>query len=79
VTEEPKPETALAIPQPDDTSVEGLRAAIARAREDLVKTASALKQDLTPLARAREVVVRHPWLSLGAALTFGYFIGRRKD
>ena len=74
-----KEETALAIATPREVTVDGLRASIARAREDLVKTAAALKQDLTPLAKARDAVVKHPWLSLGAALALGYFIGRRKD
>ena len=74
-----KEETALAIVLPQDTTVEGLRASIARARLEVVKTASALKQDLTPLAKVRAAVQDHPWLSLGAAFAVGYFIGRRKQ
>lgn len=73
-----KEETALARPLPPEPSLESVRAAIARARGELVKSAEALKQDLRPLEKAKALVAEHPYLSLGAALALGYFLGRRK-
>lgn len=73
-----KEETALARPLPPEPTVDSVRQAIARARGELVKTAEALKQDLRPVARVKALVARHPYLSLGAALAVGYFLGRRK-
>jgi ElaB/YqjD/DUF883 family membrane-anchored ribosome-binding protein len=73
-----KEETALARPLPPEPTVERVRDAIARTRSELVKSAAALKRDLSPLAGVVELVAKHPYLSLGAALAVGYFLGRRK-
>jgi ElaB/YqjD/DUF883 family membrane-anchored ribosome-binding protein len=71
--------TALAHPMPEDPTVEGLRNSLAQARAELMKTAAALKQDLTPMAKVIDVVKANPWLSVGAAFALGYLMGRRKD
>jgi hypothetical protein len=70
-----KEETALARPEP--TMIE-LRQQLAVARVELVKSAAALKQDLTPLAKLKQLAAKHPYVALGTAFAIGYFIGRRK-
>lgn len=70
-----KEETALARPAP---SVIELRQQLAVARSELVKSAAALKQDLTPLKKIKEFAAKHPYVSLGAALAIGFFIGHRR-
>lgn len=72
------PTDALAVPSAPgsaEAEVEAVRAELARARAQVLRSVEALRVDLRPLQQVRASVRRHPWLWLGGALALGVALG----
>jgi ElaB/YqjD/DUF883 family membrane-anchored ribosome-binding protein len=70
------PPRAITPSSTDEESTERARASLAAARERLLKQLDQVHRALTPVTHWRDVVKRHPLVTIGGAFLVGYALAK---